>query len=134
LTMHPGENVGIGGATGAGKATVLDLLLGLVEATAGHVLVDGRPLTERVRAWRRQVGFVPQVSHLLNDSIRGNITFAPEGDPGDDERMWRALEIAQLAEFVRGLPDGPDAMVGERGVRLSGGQRQRLSSARDVCH
>lgn len=128
LAIPAGRTVALVGPSGSGKSTVVDLVLGLVAPTEGTVELDGRPLRERRRrAWRRQVGFVPQDVFLFHDTIRTNLLVArPEADEAD---LRRALEDA-AAGFVFDLPDGLDTVVGERGTRLSGGERQRLALAR----
>ena len=121
------------GASGIGKTTLTDLLTGLVPPTAGRVRVDGVPLAELdLGAWRRQVGYVPQDLPMLHDSVRRNVTL---GDPSlDDAAVEAALRLAGAWEFVRALPGGLDASVGERGALVSGGQRQRISIARALVH
>jgi len=105
-------------------------LLGLFLPASGSVLIDGQPIdAASTKAWRRRVGYVPQDVFLLDGSISNNIRFGRGGD-GDEAQIRRALEQAQIADFIDTLPDGADTVVGERGVRLSGGQRQRLGIAR----
>lgn len=133
LEIPAGGITALVGPSGAGKSTVADLLVGLVRPTRGAVRVDGVPL-ERLdlRRWRRGVGYVPQEAFLLHDTIFANVAL---GDPGvDDARVWRALERAGAAEFVARLPEGVQAVVGERGSLLSGGQRQRIAIARALVH
>ena len=125
-----GERVALAGASGAGKSTVVDLLLGLVSPAEGCVRIDGADLRENVTAWQRSVGFIPQQVYLLDDTIRRNVAFGVADADIDDGCVRRALERAQLAQFVAGLTSGLDHVVGETGVRLSGGQRQRLGIAR----
>jgi ATP-binding cassette subfamily C protein len=129
LTIPAGKTTAIVGASGAGKSTVADLLMGLIVPDRGRMLVDGIPLsTERVRSWRNQIGYVAQDNFLFNDSIRANLLWAcPEAS---DEEMGQALRMAAAEEFVSELPDGLETMLGDRGVRLSGGERQRLALAR----
>ncbi|WP_295385077.1 ABC transporter ATP-binding protein [uncultured Thiodictyon sp.] len=115
------------GETGAGKTTLLDLLSGLNEPQSGQILIDGTPLTPAA-GWRRRIAYVPQDTAILDGTIRTNLTWGAL-DAGDD-RLLAALEQAAAAHFVRGLPDGLDTWVGERGVRLSGGEKQRLALAR----
>ncbi len=128
LTVPVGKTTAIVGASGGGKSTVADVLIGLLEPDAGQLLLDGRPLTPAQRpAWRRRVAYVAQDVFLFHDTIRSNLLLA---DPGADEaRLWEALEAAS-AGFVRELPEGLDTVVGDRGTRLSGGERQRLALAR----
>ena len=128
-----GKVTTITGSSGAGKTTTVDLLLGLHEPTGGAILIDGRPLADLdLAAWRRMTGYVPQELMLFHDTLRANVTL---GQPDFDEAdVMRALEQAGSAEFVAGLPEGIDTVVGERGTRLSGGQRQRISIARALIH
>jgi ABC-type multidrug transport system fused ATPase/permease subunit len=128
------QSVAFVGPSGAGKTTVVDLLLGLLEPSSGHILVDGLNIHDNVRAWQRNIGYVPQQIYLSDASIRDNVAFALPADAIDDQAVWRALAMAQLDEFVRGLDHGLDTMVGERGARLSGGQRQRIGIARALYH
>lgn len=133
LCIRAGESVGIVGASGSGKTTLIDLLLGLLVPAQGTVRIDETVLTEaNVGHWRRQIGYVPQDTFLMDATILENVVFHRRfASTSDAERaVWRALDEAQLAEFVAGLPGGLAARVGERGTRLSGGQRQRLGIAR----
>lgn len=130
LKIDKGEHVGIVGATGAGKSTLLGVLLGLLVPTSGSVRVDGGTLLGRERGWRRRVGYVPQSIQLIGASVRANVALGLPDSGIDDAAVWKALELARLDDFVRGLADGLDTAVGDRGIRLSGGQRQRLAVAR----
>ncbi len=130
MTIRRGESVGIVGASGAGKTTAIDILLGLLHPQKGQVLADGADISEDVRSWHRQIGYIPQMIFMLDDTIRANVAFGVAREAVNDEVVWQALEEASLADFVRGLPEGLDTEIGERGVRLSGGQRQRIGIAR----
>ncbi len=130
LTIRRGESLGIVGHTGAGKSTLVDLLLGLLRPTAGRIAVDGRDLAGHARWWQRQVGYVPQSFALFDDTLRRNIAFGVEDGAVDEARLARAVAAARLDDVVAGLPDGLGTLVGERGIRLSGGQRQRVVIAR----
>ena len=130
LTIRRGESIGIVGATGAGKSTLVDLILGLLKPTHGFILVDGRDIAEQLPSWQRQIGYVPQSIYLTDDSIRCNIAFGVESGAIDHERVAAAVRMAQIEEFIHDLPAGLDTVVGERGVRMSGGQRQRVAVAR----
>lgn len=121
------------GASGTGKTTLTDLLLGFYRPEQGEILIDGVPLTEiDLRAWRRSIGYVPQELILLHDTILANITL---GDPDIGEaRALEALRLAGAADFVARLPEGLSTEVGEKGARFSGGQRQRIALARAIVH
>jgi len=131
LTIRRGEFIGICGPTGGGKSTLIDLLVGLLQPTAGTISVDGVPLGRRPHWWWDQIGVVSQQVFLIDDSLRNNIAFgdAVQGKV-DEERLARCVERAQLGPVVAQLPEGLETIVGERGVRLSGGQRQRVAIAR----
>jgi ATP-binding cassette subfamily B protein len=129
--IRAGEHVGIAGATGDGKSTLLDLLMGLLEPDEGTIRVDGRPLDAATRpAWQAGRAHVPQAIYLADDTIAANIAFPRRPERMDPELLAAAVRAAQLESFVAGLPEGLDTYVGERGVRLSGGQRQRIGLAR----
>lgn len=124
--------VGIVGGTGAGKTTLVDLMLGLLTPDAGLISVDGTAVTpENLRAWQKTLGYVPQTIFLTDDTIASNIAFGVPADQIDMAAVERAARTAALHDFVaKDLPQGYDTIVGERGVRLSGGQRQRIGIAR----
>jgi ATP-binding cassette subfamily C protein len=130
LRLAPGESLGIVGATGSGKSTLVSLLLGLLQPTSGRILIDGEPLAGRERGWQRLIGYVPQDPYVLDDTLRGNVAFGVPDTLIDEARLRRACSLAQLDDLIRDLPYGIDTPVGERGARLSGGQRQRLAIAR----
>ena len=129
-----GSSVGICGVTGAGKTTLVDIILGLLEPDTGTVSYDGVDIRKDYAAWQQHIGYVPQNIYLVDESIRSNVALGVYADQVDDEKIWRALEQAQLADFVRGLKDGLDTVIGERGVRISGGQRQRIGIARALYY
>jgi ATP-binding cassette subfamily C protein len=124
--------VGFAGATGAGKTTLIDIFLGLLQPSEGEFLVDDTPITPaNVRSWRRIVSYVPQDIFLIDDTIRSNIAFGVAEKDIDDAKVRRVAQIAAIADFIEEqMPDGYQTVVGERGVRLSGGQRQRIGLAR----
>jgi ABC-type multidrug transport system fused ATPase/permease subunit len=134
FTITRGESIGIVGPTGAGKSTLVDVLLGLLPPTSGRVLIDGEPLEGRERAWQRQLGYVSQDVYLLDDSVRRNIAFGIPDAAIDEARLTRAVAQARLDEVVVALPSGFDTVIGENGIRLSGGQRQRVAIARALYH
>jgi ABC-type multidrug transport system fused ATPase/permease subunit len=130
LAVPAGTSLALVGSTGAGKSTLADLILGLVEPDAGTALLSGRPPGDAIREWPGAVAYVPQTIALVNSDVRGNVALGLSTDQVKDERVWEALERAQLADFLRAQREGLDTVVGEHGVRLSGGQRQRLGIAR----
>ncbi|MCR4641031.1 MAG: ABC transporter ATP-binding protein/permease [Lachnospiraceae bacterium] len=130
LTVKKGESVALIGASGAGKTTLADVILGLLRPQKGQILADGEDVYWHPAAWASLIGYVPQNVYLTDDTIRGNVAFGVQEGDVDEERVWKALEEAQLADFVRSQEEGLDTMVGERGVRISGGQRQRIAIAR----
>lgn len=134
LSIPRGTSVGIVGATGAGKSTLVDVLLGLLAPSSGRVLVDGVDIAGRERAWQRRIGYVPQSITLLDDTLRRNVAFGQPDHAIDDERVRAALRVAHLDETVAGLPAGLDTRLGERGSHLSGGERQRVAIARALYH
>ena len=129
-----GKSVGIMGASGAGKSTIVDILLGLLKARSGKITCDGIDIFDNYPAWLAQIGYIPQSIYLVDEPIRNNIAFGIADNEIDDERIWEVLEEAQLKDFVKTLPEGLDTTIGDRGVRLSGGQRQRLGIARALYH
>lgn len=133
LAIPAGSFCAFIGASGGGKTTLVDAVLGLVTPTAGRVLVDDVDLAEAdILRWRHHIGYVPQELVLFNDSVRSNILFGRD-DLGDDD-VRRALKAAEALDFVEAMPQGLDTPVGERGTALSGGQRQRLAIARALVH
>lgn len=130
LQIPCGSAVGLAGRSGAGKTTMVDVLLGLLHPTSGTVLVDGVDVEENLPGWQRQIGYIPQSIYLIDDTLRRNIALGIPDARIDDERVWGACKAARIDEFVEGLEGGLEAVVGERGVRLSGGQLQRIGIAR----
>ena len=134
LTVKRGEAIGFSGESGGGKTTLLHLLTGLLIPTKGRILVDGRDIATNIQSWQRELGYVSQDVYLLDDTVRRNVAFGIADAEVDDAAVWKALEVAQLAQTVREIGKGLDAPVGERGVGLSGGQRQRIAIARALYH
>ena len=130
------STVGIIGATGSGKTTIVDLILGLLEIQKGTLEVDGNLITkENIRSWQRTIGYVPQHIYLSDDTIAANIAFGLDPQNIDQKAVERAAKLANLHSFVTGeLPKKYETKVGERGVRLSGGERQRIGIARALYH
>ena len=134
MEVKKGQSVGIMGPSGAGKSTIVDILLGLLHVQEGTITCDGRNVFENYPSWLAKIGYIPQSIYLIDESIRDNIAFGIDADKIDDERIWEALEEAQLKQFVEELPEGLDTTIGDRGVRISGGQRQRLGIARALYY
>ncbi|TQE93854.1 MAG: ATP-binding cassette domain-containing protein, partial [Spiribacter salinus] len=136
LTIHAGERIGVVGASGAGKTTLADVVLGLLAPQAGTIRADGAEITpETLRAWQQTVGYVPQDIFLTDASLSENIALGLRPEEIDEAKVERAARIAQLHDFAMAeLPDGYATLIGERGVRLSGGQRQRIGIARALYH
>jgi len=124
-----GTTVGIVGPTGAGKSTLVDLMLGLLTPSSGEVRVDGQPIADAA-AWQAQVGYVPQEVMVVDDTLRRNIAFGVEDADTDDARIQSAVRTARLEPLVASLPGGLAGRLGDRGIRLSGGERQRIAIAR----
>jgi ABC-type multidrug transport system fused ATPase/permease subunit len=132
LDIPYGSVVGFAGTTGAGKTTLIDIILGLLKPSEGELLIDDIKIdNENVRQWRSMLGYVPQEIFLIDDTIRANIAFGIPEEDVDDEKIQIAARISAISSYIESeLPDKYQSMIGERGVRLSGGQRQRLGLAR----
>ncbi|WWR15413.1 ABC transporter ATP-binding protein [Lachnospiraceae bacterium JLR.KK008] len=130
MSIQKGQAVAFVGPSGAGKTTLADVFLGILELKEGRVLCDGKEILNHADEWADKLGYIPQTIFLSDDTIRNNVAFGLEVDESVDDKVWSALEQAQLKEFVERLPEGLDTKIGERGVRLSGGQRQRIGIAR----
>ena len=134
LSIAKGRTVAFIGASGAGKTTMVDIILGLLTPQEGSVMADSINVHEKPKTFHAQVGYIPQVIYLSDDTIRNNIAFGVKGKEIDEQAVLQAVEKAQLTEFIDSLPLGLDTIVGDRGVRLSGGQRQRIGIARALYH
>lgn len=134
LSIQKGKTVAFIGASGAGKTTMVDIILGLLTPQKGRVMADRINVHEKPKTFHAQVGYIPQVIYLSDDTIRNNIAFGVKESEIDEKAVTAAMEKAQLTEFVGSLPYGLDTIVGDRGVRLSGGQRQRIGIARALYH
>lgn len=130
ICIHKGEAVAFIGMSGAGKTTLADIILTLLRPQSGQILMDGISIDKLGAEWNRIVGYVPQSIYMMDSSIRRNVAFGIAEKEIDDEKVWRALEMAQLKEFVQALPQQLDTTVGEWGIQFSGGQRQRMAIAR----
>lgn len=129
-----GKTVAFIGPSGAGKTTMVDIILGLLQPTEGVIYADKIDVHKNLNKWHKQIGYIPQTIYLADDTIRANIAFGVFENEIDDEAVNRALKQAQLDGFINTLPEGIHTYVGDRGVRLSGGQRQRIGIARALYH
>lgn len=134
IEIRKGESVALIGESGAGKSTLADILLGLLKPERGNVTVDGANIFSIQSIWSNMIGYVPQMVFLIDDTIRRNIAFGIPEQEIEDEKVWHALEQAQMRTVVEDMEGGIDAIVGERGIKLSGGQRQRIAIARALYH
>lgn len=136
LSIKNNSTIGIVGTSGAGKTTLVDIILGLLEPLGGEIIVDGQKITaDNVSGWQKNIGYVPQNIYLLDKSIKANIALGIEDEEIDFERVEKSAKLANLHDFIsQELPSGYDTTVGESGVRLSGGQRQRIGIARALYH
>jgi len=134
LEIPKGQSIALIGKSGAGKTTLVDLILGLLIPESGNIHVDGHSIYSDLRAWQNMVGYIPQSIFLTDDTIEHNIAFGVPNHAIDSVRLQNAVRAAQLEELIEQLPEGLRTPVGERGVRLSGGQRQRVGIARALYH
>ena len=130
LEIKKGKKIGFVGSTGAGKTTLIDSILGLIEPLSGEILVDKKNIQNNIHGWQKNIGYVPQNIYLSDSSLKKNIAFGIADKDIDDLKILTSIKNAQLEKFVNDLPDGIDTFVGERGVRISGGQKQRIGIAR----
>ena len=130
LSINSGKKIGFIGSSGAGKSTFVNLLLGLLQPTDGKILIDGKDISENLRNWQSQIGYVSQDIYLLDDTIRNNIAFGQSSTSINSEYLLSAIKTAQLENFVNSLSNGEETIIGNRGVRISGGQKQRIGIAR----
>ena len=134
FVIKKGQIVALIGESGAGKTTLADILLGLLPPQYGKIRADEMDIFKNIDKWHKAIGYIPQTIYLSDDTIRNNVAFGIYEEQIDDEAVTEALKKAQLYEFVDGLSDGVETLVGDRGVRLSGGQRQRIGIARALYH
>ncbi len=134
LKIQKGQTIALIGESGAGKTTMADIILGLLPPQYGRVKADGMDIFKNMELWHKNIGYIPQTIYLSDDTIRNNVAFGVYEEEIDNDSVIEALKKAQLYEFVEGLCDGVDTVVGDRGVRLSGGQRQRIGIARALYH
>ncbi len=134
LTLRKGDSIAFIGKSGAGKTTLVDIILGLLTPQQGDIRVDHKSIYSDLRVWQNLVGYIPQSIFLADDSLKRNIAFGVPDELIDVDKLYEAIESAQLLEVVANLPNGIDSRVGERGILLSGGQRQRVGIARALYH
>jgi ABC-type bacteriocin/lantibiotic exporter with double-glycine peptidase domain len=134
LRVKSGSSLAIVGPSGTGRATLVDVMLGLITADSGQVLISGLSPRDAIDEFAGALAYVPQNIVIASGSIRDNVTLGYQIDQSFDEIIWESLEIARLSEFVKSLPEGLNSQVGEFGKNLSGGQRQRLGIARATVH
>jgi ATP-binding cassette, subfamily B, bacterial PglK len=134
LTIYKGQSVGFVGHSGAGKSTIVDIILGLLDPIKGKILVDGKDISKNLVEWRKLAGYVPQQIFLIDDTVRRNIVFGVPDEQINENRVQEVVKLAQLDSLIFALPQGLNTTVGERGVRLSGGERQRIGIARALYH
>ena len=130
IVLKKNQSIAFIGPSGAGKTTLADIILGVLEPSGGKILVDGVDAVSNHTAWQKNLGYIPQNIYLMDDTIRNNIIYGAGQSEASDEKLWRAVEEAQMKEFVMGLEKGLDTVIGESGIRISGGQRQRIGIAR----
>jgi HlyD family secretion protein len=130
LSLKKGTITGISGETGAGKSTLVNIILRLIDQHEGEILVDGTPVDANLAAWRAMMGYVEQSPFILRGTIRENVAFGEPLDAVDEQKLFQSIEQAGLNAFVASLPDGVDSAISEDGGNISGGQRQRLAIAR----
>ena len=122
------------GQSGAGKTTLADLILGALQPTEGGIYIGDKNIADYMKQWHENIGYIPQSIYLMDDTIRRNIAFGIPEEQIDEKKLWRAVEEAQLKDFIGTLEHGLETEIGESGVRLSGGQRQRIGIARALYH
>ena len=134
LVINKGESIALIGKSGAGKTTLVDVILGLLKPESGDLKVDGVSVYQDLRSWQNLIAYIPQNIFLMDDTIERNIAFGVADDQIDSQNLQNAIKAAQLSQLIEELPDGIKTAMGERGVRLSGGQRQRIGIARALYH
>ena len=130
LKIFPGESIAIVGPSGAGKTSLVDVLLGVLPVSRGIILISGKSPDNAISSWPGAISYVPQDVTISNASLGENVSLGYPSETVNKDYVWDALDIAQLTQFVKDLPDGLETLVGERGTKISGGQRQRLGIAR----
>ncbi len=133
IEIDKGDIIGITGESGSGKTTFADIFVGLLDPTNGKIIIDNKKLDEsNLVAWQKNIGYVSQNVYLSDDTIRNNIAFGVDENKIDNKRVKKCIELCNLSDFVKNLPNGLDTITGERGLKISGGQKQRLTIARAI--
>ena len=130
FSIKKGDFIGVTGATGSGKSTLINLLLGLLKPSKGKILVDDINISNNFRNWQQKIGYVPQNIYLIDDSIKKNIALGVDEEKIDEKKIHEVLKMSHLSDYIYSLENNIDTKVGERGVRMSGGQLQRIGIAR----
>lgn len=135
FNIFHGDLIGLTGISGSGKTSLADLIMGLIQPTKGSIEIDGQPLDNfNVRTWQDKVGYVPQNINITNDTIKNNVAFGIKDSDIDEYKVKKAIEKAELQDFILESPDGLNTIVGEGGKSISGGQKQRIGIARALYH
>jgi ABC-type multidrug transport system fused ATPase/permease subunit len=134
LNIQKGQSVAFVGKSGSGKTTLIDNLLGLLEDFDGDILIDDENIQNVLKEWQNSIGYIPQDVNLFNATIKENVAFGIELDEINIKKVYKALELAQLNDFIYKLKEGIEFNIGDKGKLLSGGQRQRLAIARALYH
>lgn len=134
ITIPKGTSIGIIGPSGAGKTTLVDIILGLLTPQSGGVYIDGKSIVGNAQEWASQIGYIPQSIFILDSSVKENIAFGIKRDEINEKLVWQALKAASLDAYINQLPEKLDTILGERGLRMSGGQRQRIGIARALYY
>ena len=134
LEVRKGEFIGIIGTSGAGKTTLIDLMLGLLQPQSGEIKFNNSNIQKNLVGWNSKIAYLPQEIFVLDDSIKKNITLVDDVQKIDNDKLDKSIKQSKLVELIEDLPDGLDTIIGERGIRLSGGQKQRIAIARSFYH
>jgi HlyD family secretion protein len=136
MRINKNTTIGVAGPSGCGKSTLADIIIGLIKPLKGNIFYDGKILEDKKleRRWQNNIGYVSQSIYLIDASISENIFFGMNKEDVDFEKLKKCLEISNLNDFINGLPNGVDTIIGENGIQLSGGQRQRIAIARAIYH
>ena len=130
IDIIKGEKIGIVGPSGSGKSTLLGIILGFLKPQNGRILVDNKDINQKIESWHSKIGYIPQEIYLLDDTIINNVALGIKNNEGITNKVVNALQLAEVYDFIKELPEGLNTIVGDRGVKLSGGQRQRIGIAR----